>query len=251
LLCLTEICILYELENTLGWLILSKIEYVVPQGLIVGPLLFLIFMNDLPHFLNDKSVPILFVDDTSILLFHSNCTDLSNNINTIFKILNHWFKQNWLSLNFTKTQFTNFTTRNNNQVEININYDNKFIPTVAYTTFFCLTLSFLLTCLNHIDSLTKELSTMCYLLQNFKPYLSISTLKIIYHSLFHSIMSYDILFWEDSSHNSVIFKMQKRVMRIIMGYDYRESCRVLFKELKLLTLSSQYIFSLLLFIFVI
>jgi hypothetical protein len=61
-------------------------------------------------------------------------------------------------------------------------------------------------------------------------------------------MSYDILFWGDSLHSSVIFKMQKRVMRIIMGYGYRESCRVLFKELKLLTLSSQYIFSLLLFI---
>ena len=81
-----------------------------------------------------------------------------------------------------------------------------------------------------------------------KPCLSISTLKIIYHSLFHSILSYGIMFWGNSSHSSVIFKMQKRVIRIIMGYVYRESCRALFKELKILTLSSQYIFSLLFFI---
>ena len=189
----------------------------------MGPLLFLIFINN-------KSVPILFADDTSVLLSHSNPTDFNNNINTVFKILNHWFKQNWLSLNFTKTQFTNFTTRNNNQVEININYNNKFIPTIAYTKFLCLTVDFSLTWLNHIDSLTKKLSTTCYLLRNFKTYLSISTLKIIYHSLFHSIMSYDILFWGDSSYSSVIFKMQKKVMKIIMGYGYRESCRVLFKE---------------------
>ena len=56
------------------------------------------------------------------------------------------------------------------------------------------------------------------------------------------------MFWWNSSHNAVIFKMQKRVIRIIMGYGYRESCRELFKELKILTLSSQHTFSLLLFI---
>jgi hypothetical protein len=42
-------------------------------------------------------------------------------------------------LNFTKPQFTNFTTRNNNQIELNINYNNKFIPTIAYTKFLGLT----------------------------------------------------------------------------------------------------------------
>jgi hypothetical protein len=77
----------------------------------LGPLLFL-FINDLPKFLNDKSVPILFADDTSILVSHSNPTDFNNNhINTVFKILCDWFKQNLLSLNFTKTHFTKFTTK--------------------------------------------------------------------------------------------------------------------------------------------
>jgi len=113
----------------------AKIEHGVPQGSVLGPLLFLIFRNDLPKFLNYKSVPILFGDDTSILLCHSNPTDFNNNINTVFKVLNNWFKQNLLSLNLTKTQFTNFTTRNNNQIEININYNNKFIPTITYTKF--------------------------------------------------------------------------------------------------------------------
>jgi len=60
------------------------------------------------------------------------------------------------------------------------------------------------------------------------------------------IMSVGIMFWGNSSHISVIFKMQKRVVRIIMGYGFREPCRELFKEL--LTLSSQYILYLLLFV---
>jgi hypothetical protein len=61
-------------------------------------------------------------------------------------------------------------------------------------------------------------------------------------------VSYGIVFWGNSSHSSVIFKMQERVSRIIMGYGFRESCRELFKELKILTLSSQYRFSLLFFV---
>jgi hypothetical protein len=61
-------------------------------------------------------------------------------------------------------------------------------------------------------------------------------------------MSYGVIFWGNSSNSSVIFKKQKRVIRIIMGYGYRESCRKLFKELKILTLPSQYILSLLLFV---
>jgi len=95
--------------------------------------------------------------------------------------------------------------------------------------------------------LQKKLSSTCYLNRNIKPYLSISALKMIYHSLFHSIMSCGIIFWGNSPHSPIIFKMRKRVIKILMGIGYRESCTGLFNELKILTLSSQYIFSLLLF----
>ena len=145
-----------------------------------------------------------------------------------------------VSLNFTKTQFTSFTIKNNNQIEININYNNKCIPTITYTKFLSLTVDCWLTWINHIDLLTKKkkLSATCNSIWNIKPYLFISTLKIIYHSQFHSIMSYAIMFWGNSSHSSVIFKIQKR---IIIKYSYRESCRELFKELKILTLITVYI----------
>ena len=148
--------LLYNEKGNIATSTWAKIEHGVPQGLVLGPLLFLIFINDLPKFVNDKSVPILFADDTSILLSHSNPTDFNNDINTAFKILNDWFKQNLLSLNFTKTQFTNFTTKNNNEIEININYNNKFIS---------LTVDCSLTWINHIDLLTK---TKHYMLLNSK-----------------------------------------------------------------------------------
>ena len=97
--------------------------------------------------------------------------------------------------------------------------------------------------------LSKRLSTTCYLTQNIKPYLSNSMMMMmIYHSIFHSIMSYGIIFWVNSSHSSVIFKLQKRVIRIIIGSGYTESCRKMFMDLKIQPLSSQYIFSILFFV---
>ena len=100
----------------------------------------------------------------------------------------------------------------------------------------------------HVLVFYPLLSSTCFLIWNIKSYLSLSALKMIYHSLFHSIMLYSIIFWGNSPHSPVIFKMQKRVIRVQMGSGYRDSCGGLFKELKILPLASQYIFSLSLFV---
>jgi hypothetical protein len=94
---------------------------------------------------------------------------------------------------------------------------------------------------------SKKLSTLCYLIRNIKPHLSISMLRMIYHTLFHS-KSYGIIFWGNSPHSSVIFEIQKRVIRTMMGFGYREPCGKLFVELQTLPLASQYLPSLLLFV---
>jgi len=209
----------------------SKVKQGVPQGSVLGPLLFHICINDLPKFVNGKSIPILFVDDTSILVSHSNPVEFCNTINTVFHTISDWFRNNLLSLNLTKTHFIRFVTKNKNQTEININCDNKLPPSTNITKFLGLTVNCSLTWTNHIDFLSKKLSNTCYLIRNIKPFLSILALKMVYHSLFHSIMSYGIMFWGNSPHTHIIFKMQKRVLRIIVGAGYRDSCRELFKEL--------------------
>jgi len=100
--------------TTSAW---SKVKHVVPQCLALGPLLFFIFINDLPKFINDKSVPILFADVTSILVSHPDPMVFYNIINTIFQTLSEWFKHNLISLNFSKIHFIKFTTKSNNQIE--------------------------------------------------------------------------------------------------------------------------------------
>jgi hypothetical protein len=100
---------------------------------------------------------------------------------------------------------------------------------------------------NHIDLLMKKLSTACCMIRNAKTYMSASSLKMIYHAFSHSAMSYRNIFWENSSHSSTILSMQKKAITIV-GRDNRVSCRNLFKKLRILPLTSQYLISLLMFV---
>jgi hypothetical protein len=89
-----------------------------------------------------------------------------NTINTVFQTLNDCFQHNLLSLNFAKTHFIKFVTKNNNQTEINFNYGNKLISAITYTKFLGLTVNCSLTWTNHIDLLTKK--TKQYMLLDSK-----------------------------------------------------------------------------------
>jgi hypothetical protein len=107
----------------------------VPQGSVLGPLLFLIYVNDLPKTINDKTVPILFADDTSIVVKSSNPKNFLTNMVTAFNCVNRWFKVNLLSINVEKTPHIHFKTKNKPTLDINIACEDNLITTVPRIKF--------------------------------------------------------------------------------------------------------------------
>jgi hypothetical protein len=78
----------------------TLIRHRVPLDSVLGPLVYLLHINDLPQCVNNKSMPILFAYNTNILFTHSKITELNSDTHTVFKTMNTWFENNYLSLNF-------------------------------------------------------------------------------------------------------------------------------------------------------
>jgi hypothetical protein len=122
------------------------------------------------------------------------------------------------------------------------------MPKKSNIKFLGLLLNETLTWRSHITDLSKRLGSACYALRAITPDLSTDILKMVYFAYIHSLMSYSIIFWENSSHSTEIFRIQKRVIRIITKSGSRVSCCKLFKQLEILPLQSQFILSTLLFV---
>ena len=103
-------------------------------------------------------------------------------------------------------------------------------------------------CLMNTGHLLPKLCMACYSVRTIQPFMCQENLKSIYYPYFHSLMTYGTIFWDNSTHTIHVFRLQKRVIRIITDSRPRNSCKQLFKKLGILPLMLQYIFSLVLFI---
>ena len=208
----------------------KKIEHGVPQGSLLAPLLFLIYINDIKAAVPNSTLS-LFADDTALINTDENFEELNRKTNESLQALERWFNSNQLLLNAEKTVNITFSLK-----KLVVNQD------IQEVKFLGVYLDPTLTFQNHIEHLAKRLSKTLYLLRRLKELIPFTLLLQTFHGLFQSVACYAILAWGHSCHMDRIFKQQRRALRIICGMAFREDVKEKFTELKILTIPSRFVF---------
>lgn len=228
----------------------QKVLLGVPQGSVLGPLLFILYFNDLQQYLNDESVYITtYADDTNILIFDKDYDSIKIKATNVMHKISDWSKQNLLMLNNDKTNCILFKhSRNKTEYPKEIDINNVNINFTESTKFLGVTIDVHMDWRYHVQALCGRLSSVCYSLKELKKIVNRNTLLTAYYGQFYSLMSYGIIFW-GGSHIQEIFIVQKRALRILSDLKVNESCRQHFKALKLLTAPALFVYECLCFIF--
>ena len=214
----------------------------VPQGSILGPLLFIIYINDLPNALQ-TSFPIMYADDTNIFYSGKSLAEIERSLNKDLQTLSNWLSVNKLSLNLTKTHTMLFTLNNRlKQYKPQIKIDNTEIESTTSTTFLGVIIDQNFSWSKHLTHLANKISKAIGILKKASHAFNKATLRTLYYSFVHPYFNYCVLIWGNAAniHLNKLTLLQKRAIRIISQAQFLEHTTPLFASQKILKMEDLY-----------
>ena len=210
----------------------------VPQGSILGPLLFLIYVNDI---INTSSLLrfVLYADDTNILFSHSNETTLYNVVNSELIYVCDWFKANKLQMNADKTKYMIFrSSKKCKPSHLNLVIDNDAIKQVDNTNFLGVIIDDKLTWTKHVNIIHGKISMTIGIMRKLRSVLPLDTLFMLYNAFVLPHLNYCSLVWSGTSLNNLqrLNVLQKKAIRLCSNAHYLAHSTPLFKDLYTLTI---------------
>ena len=220
----------------------QEITVGVPQGSILGPLLFLIYINDLPAALS-KLIPVLFADDTNLIIKGKNVRELVSTLNNELESLNNYFKANKLKLNTDKTKVVFFRKKRSkiSLDNLDIIFDGKKLSCEKNVTFLGMVLDEHLTWVDHCSFVANKMARNAGIINRVKKVLPTPSLQLIYNSLIFSHYSYGLEVW--GAHSKALDRIcgiQKKALRSVTKSHWLAHTEPRMKTLEILNVTDQY-----------
>ena len=189
-------------------------QFGVPQGSVLGPLLFLIYINDLNTAIKYCTTR-HFADDTNLLIKNKSLKQLKKHLNLDLRYLYKWLKANKISLNASKTELIIFRHPNKEpKYELKVKIDGKRLFPTKYVKYLGILIDSYLNWSYHTDILASKLSRAIGMLSKIRHYVPKGTLHEIYYGIFSSILTYSCQVWGQiqNKHINCVLKLQDKAI---------------------------------------
>ena len=215
---------------------ITNMDFGVPQGSVLGPLLFLLYINDLNKAIKYSKTR-HFADDTNLLINNDSLKKLKKYLNLDLKQLCKWLRANKISLNCSKTELIIFRHPNkqiNYELKIKIN-GKKLLPS-NFVKYLGIILDPHLNWSHQADSLSTKLTRAAGMLSKIRYYVSETSLRNIYFGIFSSLLTYGSQIWGQFSNKYIcrLQRIQNKAVRIINFAKFDDSSDPLYQKSKIL-----------------